>query len=133
MEGGLLRDVFTHEKVTLSHWNEIMLRPFGTRDELDYGRWGDPDRPPRDASYDPHCSAGQVSGGCAPVEVVSVDRLLDAGRGPAETSRIATALRNDARTGDHVIADEAWGCIWGELVEKRKGPKTIYDRPGKGE
>lgn len=130
MEGGLLRDIFTHKKVTQDHWNELMIRPFYSREELAFDRFGDPNAVVSD-TYDPHCAKGEISNGCAPVEVVSVDRLVDSYRGPAETAKIATALLSDSKTGDHVIAQQAWPCIWEELVEHRKGPKTIYDRPGK--
>lgn len=84
-------------------------------------------------TYDPHCSNGDISNGCEPVEVISVDRLVDRSRGPDETAKIATALLSDSRTGDHVIASQTWPCIWEELIEHKKGPKTIYDRPGYNE
>ena len=131
MEGGVLRDVFTHRLVTLDHWNSIMLNPFGTREQLAFDNFGDLDVVV-DRTFDPHCANGDISNGCQPVEVISVDRLVDPIKGPAETEKIATALLSDSRTGDHVIAEQAWDCIWEELVEHKKGPKTIYDRPGKG-
>ena len=67
------------------------------------------------------------------MEIISPDRLLDHAHGPDETEKIARALLRDSKTGDHVIAQQAWPCIWEELVVHRKGPKTIYQRPGKGE
>ena len=133
MEGGLLRDVFTNNRVTPLHWEEIMLRPFHSREELSFDKWSNSIGVATKDYYDFHCDDGDVSGGCEPVEVVSVDRLVDATWGPGETKKIATTLLTDSRTGDYVINHTAWNCIWEELIEKRKGPKTIYDRPGKSE
>lgn len=85
-------------------------------------------------TYDPHCGTdGQVSGGCEPVAVISAEKLRDYTEGPEETARIANALHNDERTGDYVIAPEAWDCIWGEIIQKGYGGRTVYDRPGSEE
>ena len=109
MEGGLLRDIFTHQLITLDHWNNLMIRPFYTREEIAglSDRW-DPDTVVA-PTYDPHCANGEISNGCEPVEVISADNLMDYNRGPAETSRIATALKSDSTTGYHVIGQQAWG------------------------
>lgn len=128
MEGGLLRDIYTHKITTPHHWNMLMMPTVYTRDELDYDVVVGVDTvvTPR---YDPHCTNGDVSGGCEPVAVVSAEKLLDATAGPSETAAIADALMNDSRTGQYVIASEAWDCIWEELIQNHKGLKTIYDRP----
>ncbi len=31
--------------------------------------------------------------------------------------------------GQYVIDEEAWGCIWTELIVNKKGLKTVNDRP----
>lgn len=100
-----------------------------TREELSYDNYVnamDPVAP----EYDPHCSQLEITNGCAPVAIISADRLRDYDLGPAENSRIAEALMNDARTGRYVIAQEAWDCIWEELIWHKKGPRIIDDRPG---
>jgi len=132
MEGGLLRDVITHKLVTEDHWTEVMLRPFATRDQIDFDKFGNSTATVEPA-YDPHCANNDISHGCEPVEVISVDRLVDQTKGPDETAKIAKALLSDSKTGDHVIAQEAWGCIWEEMIVHKRGPKTIYDRPDKSE
>jgi len=81
-------------------------------------------------SYDPHCSNGDVTDGCEPKAVISAEKLRDYTEGPAETTKIANVLMNDQRMGKYVIAQEAWDCIWEELILRGKGVKTVYDRPG---
>jgi len=70
MEGGLLRDIFTHKITTLEHWNMLMMPTVYTRDELDYDRVVGPDTVVTPV-YDPHCAAGEVTQGCKPVAVIS--------------------------------------------------------------
>ena len=129
MEGGLMRDIFTHQITTVEHWNDLVLKPFYTRAELNitnYVTEGQVVTP----SYDPLCGEGHVTDGCEPVAVISVDTLRSAAQGREETDTIAMALMNDNRTGKHVIAPQAWNCIWSELIEIKKGPKIMADRPG---
>lgn len=129
MEGGLQRDIFTHRLTTPEHWNDLLVMPFYTREHLAIENYVAPGTfviP----SYDPHCENGEITEGCAPMAVISADRLRDYQAGAAETTKIATALMSNNKTGTYVIAEEAWDCIWEELIENKKGPKTIDDRPG---
>ncbi|KAL7540830.1 hypothetical protein ACHAWF_006793 [Thalassiosira exigua] len=128
MEGGLMRDIFTHQLTTVEHWTDLTLKPFFSRAELAYENYVSNETVVT-PSYDPHCANGEISGGCEPVAVISVDHLMDSVTGPAETSAIATALMNDSRMGDYVIAEPAWPCIWTELIENKKGPRVARDRP----
>mmetsp|Transcript_6524 Transcript_6524/g.10697 ORF Transcript_6524/g.10697 Transcript_6524/m.10697 type:complete len:393 (-) Transcript_6524:127-1305(-) len=128
MEGGLMRDIFTHKITTPKHWGMLMQPTIYTRAELDYDRVvGDQVVTP---SYDPHCTNGDVSGGCKPIAVVSAEKLRDFDEGPEETAFIANILKNDDRIGQYVIAPEAWNCIWKELIQRGKGLRTVYQRPG---
>ncbi|KAL7527898.1 hypothetical protein ACHAXR_005050 [Thalassiosira sp. AJA248-18] len=129
MEGGLMRDMFTHKITTPEHWNMLMMPTKYTRAELDYDLVVGNDTVVT-PSYDPHCDNGDVTGGCEPVAVISAEKLRDYSEGRAETAAIANVLHNDARTGQYVIAEEAWDCIWEELIQNGKGLKTVYDRPG---
>ncbi|KAL3804621.1 hypothetical protein ACHAWO_006889 [Cyclotella atomus] len=128
MEGGLYRDMFTHKITTPEHYNMLMT-PFNfKREELDYDLVVGADTVVT-PSYDPHCTSGDVSGGCLPVAVISAEKLLDHSEGPAETARIANALMNSPKMSPYVIGSEAWDCIWSELIIKGKGAKTVRDRP----
>jgi hypothetical protein len=80
-----------------------------------------------------HCTSGPISGGCEPVAVISAEKLRDYDEGPAETAAIANVLMKDnTGMGQYVIDQEAWDCIWNELIVNKKGLKTVYDRPGYG-
>lgn len=134
MEGGLMRDVFTHKITTQKHWDMFLKPVFLQRFALDIDLFVQPGTtvPP---IYDPHCANNSthlpdITGGCLPVAVISVDKLRDYDEGPGETARIANALKTDPRTGKYIIEDETWDCIWRELIEKKKGPKTVDNRPG---
>jgi len=132
MEGGLMRDMFTHKITTPEHWNMLMMPTAYTKAELDYDLVVGADTVVT-PSYDPHCTNDDVSGGCEPVAVISAEKLRDHSEGPAETTKIANVLMNDARTGQYVIAPEAWDCIWEELIQNGKGLKTVFDRPATSE
>mmetsp|Transcript_2513 Transcript_2513/g.5578 ORF Transcript_2513/g.5578 Transcript_2513/m.5578 type:complete len:397 (+) Transcript_2513:640-1830(+) len=127
MEGGLLRDVFTHELVSEDHWKAIMLRPFLSRERLSYDKWSDGTIV--EPTYDPHCVGNDIRNGCEPLEVISADRLMDFTRGRAETAKIANALLPDSRMGNDAIDQKAWGCIWEELLKNKNGPKTAHGKP----
>lgn len=129
MEGGLRRDVFSHRLTTKEHWDDILLKPFYTRGELAYENYVSADTVV-EPNYDPHCTNKDITDGCEPVTVISVDKLWDYLDGPDETGRIATALMNSQKTGQFVIDSQAWDCIWNELIQERKGPKIMTDRPG---
>jgi hypothetical protein len=125
---GLYRDMFTHKITTPEHYNMLMMPFIFKREELDYDLVVGTNTVVT-PSYDPHCTNGDVSGGCLPVAVISAEKLLDHSEGPAETARIANALLNNPKMSPYVIGSEAWECIWSELIIKGKGAKTVVDRP----
>lgn len=126
---GLMRDMFTHKITTPEHWRMLMMPTKFTKAELDYdlvvgkGTVVEP-------SYDPHCTNGDVSGGCFPVAVLSAEKLRDYTDGPKETAKIGNLLKNNPKMSPFVIDEEAWDCVWTELIHKGKGLKTVMDRPG---
>lgn len=107
MEGGLLRDIFTHKTTTKEHWDMLMMPTVYTRAELDYDLVVGADTVVDDA-YDPNCAT--ITEGCEPVAVISAENLRDYSRGPAETALIANVLKRDSRIGDYVIEQETWDC-----------------------
>jgi hypothetical protein len=123
-----MRDIFTHKITTPEHWNKLVLQHSYNRDELDYDLVVGADTIIT-PSYDPHCTNDEVTAGCQPVAVISAEKLLDYHEGPAETERIAQVLMNNDNMSLHVIEPEAWDCIWNELIVKKKGARTLLDRP----
>ena len=107
MEGGLLRDIFTHKTTTKHHWDMLMMPTAYTREELDYDLVVGADTVVTD-EYDPNCAL--ITEGCEPVAVLSAENLKDYSRGPAETSLIASVLKRDTKIGDYVIEAETWDC-----------------------
>ena len=68
-----MRDIFTHQLTTPEHWYMLMMPTVYSRAELEYDLVvGDTVVTP---SYDPHCTNGDISGGCEPVAVISAEKL----------------------------------------------------------
>jgi hypothetical protein len=83
-------------------------------------------------SYDQRCKT-KVSGGCAPVAVISAEHLLDPFLGPTETAKLAKAIQDKPGISDFLIEEDKWSCIWEELIINKKGAKTFLDREGLGD
>lgn len=127
MERGLMRDIFSHKITTPEHWYMLMMPTVYSRDEVAYDLVvGDQAFVP--PTYDPHC-INDVSGGCEPVQIISAERLIQLDIGSAETRKIAEVLMNNPKMAMYVIEEEAWDCVWEELIVKKKGLKTFIDRP----
>lgn len=143
-----MRDYFTHKITTPEHWKSeyyvsgllirhcesislillllvsvLMMPTVYTSGELDYDLVVGADTVV-EPSYDPHCANGEISGGCRPVLVVSAEVLRDYTDGPGETEKIANLLINNAKMAPYVIENEAWDCVWNELIVNGKGLKT---------
>jgi len=127
MEGGLYRDIFSHRMTTAFHWNRVTKPGAFSVEQRDFDLVvGNATVRP---TYDPHCINGDVAEGCAPKAIISTEQLYSDDVGRRETTTIANALLNSDKTGDYVISRQTWSCIWGELVKKKKGGITVYDRP----
>ena len=131
MEGGLMRCIFTHKITTPKHWYMLMMPTKYTRAELDYDLVVG-NNTIVTPSYDPHC-VHDVSGGCHPIQIISGEKLVDHTTGPEEGKKIANVLKGRVGIQDYLIEEEAWKCIWSELIINRKGLKTFIDREGLGE
>lgn len=133
MEGGLLRDMFSHGITTQEHWDLTMNPVVNHRRDLEafYETKVKPgvDDGSITETYYSRCADGDVSDGCEPVAVISAENLRSMS-GSSETVKIANILLADSRTGQYVIDEEAWDCVWEELIVRGKGLKTVYDRPG---
>ena len=70
MEGGLLRDIFSHKRTTAEHWERLINKPFFTRGELAYENYVPGGEESVTPTYDTHCP-GDITGGCE----VSISRV----------------------------------------------------------
>jgi len=122
-----MRDMFTHKITTPEHWYMLMQPTAFRSDKMGYGLIvGDQVVTP---AYDPHC-VNDVSGGCHPVQIISGERLIKADTGIAEGRKIAQTMEHIKGISDYLIEEEAWECIWTELIVNKKGIKTALDRGG---
>jgi len=127
MEGGLYRDIFSHRMTTAFHWNRVTKPASFSIEQRDFDLVvGNVTVTP---TYDPHCINGDVREGCAPKAVISTEKLYSDDVGQLETNAIANVLLSNDKTGEYVISSETWTCIWEELVKKKKGGVTVFDRP----
>merc|ERR1719291_1234578 len=74
MEGGLMRDMFSHRLTIPEHWNMLMMPHFYRKSEMEYDLIVGNDTVVT-PHYDPHCDNGEVSGGCEPAAVISGEKL----------------------------------------------------------
>ena len=97
MEGGLLRDIFTHKVTTPEHWNMLVQPTVYKKEEMTYDLIVGPDAVVA-PSYDPHCDGpGDVTNGCEPVAIISGEKLREDDEGPSrrEDSERAAERRQD--------------------------------------
>merc|ERR1740124_260832 len=126
MENGLMRDMFTTKITTPKHWYMLMEPTGYSAAELNYDLVVGNDTvvtPTRD----PHC-VNDITNGCTPIEIISAEKLVDHATGRAESRKLAKVLQNSTGFEDWLIEEEAWECIWEELILKKKGLKTYVDR-----
>jgi len=125
MEDGLMRDMFSHNVTTETQWKLATLPNFFTKFEMRYGRFVD-EGEAVEPNYDPMCAT--LSQGCYPAVVIDPQKLVHPEYGPAEARKLAEVVNGTKGFDDWMIEEEAWECIWHELVTKRKGIKTYLDR-----
>ena len=128
MEGGLLRDIYSHNLTTVSHFEtQIIPHAYKMQDILAMQSAIPLDIEP---NYDYHCGIGKDMEDCKPVAIVSFEKLLNVDTGPTEASKFAKAV--EGKPGINVIAEQARACIWEELVIRGKGIRTMKNRDGNG-
>jgi len=125
MEAGLMRDMFNHKLTVPGQWQMSILPNYFTKHEMRHGRFVDEDEIVT-PSYDPMCAT--LSEGCYPQLVIDPVKLVDPLYGPAEARKIAQMINGTEGFHEWMIEEEAWECIWEELVIEKKGIKTFLDR-----
>mmetsp|Transcript_19270 Transcript_19270/g.28393 ORF Transcript_19270/g.28393 Transcript_19270/m.28393 type:complete len:689 (+) Transcript_19270:122-2188(+) len=125
MEAGLMRDMFSHNLTVPGQWKMAILPNFFTKHEMRFGRFVDPGETVT-PSYDPMCDT--LANGCYPSLVIDPVKLVDHAYGPAEARKLAELINGTDGFEDWMIEEEAWECVWNELVVEKKGIKTFRDR-----
>ena len=120
--------MFSHKITTPEHWYMLMQSTRYSKNDISYDRIVG-NNTVVSPSYDPHC-LNDISGGCEPIEIISAERLVEVSTGPVEGRKIARALQNRQGVDDFLIEEDAWACIWNELIVNKKGVKTFLDREG---
>ena len=123
-----MRDMYTNKITTPEHWYMLMQPTRYSKEDLDYDLLVGANTTVT-PSYDIHC-IDDVTAGCEPIEIISGERLVDVENGYTEGRKIAKVLESRTGIEDWLIPEDAWECIWSELVVHKKGVKTFIDRKG---
>lgn len=129
MEGGLLRDMYSKKKTTLTHFEMLMQPTRYKREDITYEKIVGNET--FEDAYDPNCEL--ITNGCDPVNIISAERLVDLSTGKVEGRKIAELVVGKKGFDDFMIEEDAWGCIWEELIINKRGVKTFLDREGLNE
>jgi len=125
MEGGLLRDMFTHEYTTAQHFSRIMAPDVYTEAEL---RAWQANIDITEPEYDAHCNGGDMDD-CSPAAIASYERMMDPSTGPQEVAKFTAVIENKA--GINFVDEEIRECAWRKIVvEKASGRRDNRDRVG---
>jgi len=124
MEGGLMRDFYSHEYTTPEHFERLKHPERYSEGELKAFQNGLTDVQP---VYDKHCN--EIEAGCRPVTVTSYESIMDATTGALEAAKLASVIKN--KPGLEVIEGEGIDCAWKKIVvERATGIRDDRDREG---
>jgi len=123
MEGGVLRDSEDHSLITAETWFMTHSPDMFYSKESTYSEVVG-DNPSSTPAYDQRC-VNFVSGGCEPVAIISGENLE---KNSQETHKLGKVLEGKRGISDYLIDEDAWDCLWEELIVNKKGAKTFLDR-----
>jgi len=123
MEGGLLRDIFTHELTTATHFARLLDPTIYTEAELRLFQSKLINVQP---TYDTHCNGGDIED-CRPTAIASIERMMDPSTGPQEVAKFTTVI--EGKAGIEVVEQAARQCAWEKIViERASGRRDTRDR-----
>jgi len=130
MEGGLLRDVFSHNITTPEHMEGLMSPSIYSEAELTMYKGEQTDVTPH---WDKHCASYDGNtpdmSDCRPVTIASYENIIDPLKGPEEIARLAAVIKD--KPGVDVTPESSWGCVWEKVVTPNvTGVRTDQDRAG---
>mmetsp|Transcript_35173 Transcript_35173/g.41965 ORF Transcript_35173/g.41965 Transcript_35173/m.41965 type:complete len:404 (-) Transcript_35173:151-1362(-) len=127
MEGGLLRDIFTHELTTLEHFRRLMDPSIYTEAELRVYQSQLTDVQP---VYDIHCK-GKYNDipDCRPTAIASYERMMDPSTGPQEVAKFTSVI--EGKAGIKFVEKAVRQCAWEKVViDRGSGRRDTRDRKG---
>jgi len=125
MEGGLLRDIFTHELTTLEHFRRLMDPSIYTEAELRVYQSQLTDVQP---VYDIHCKGNDISD-CRPTAIASYERMMDPSTGPQEVAKFTSVI--EGKAGIKFVEKAVRQCAWEKVViDRGSGRRDTRDRKG---
>jgi len=130
VEGGLQRDVFSHNITTPEHMEGLMNPSIFSAAELTMYQGEQADITPH---WDKHCVSNDGNtadmADCRPVTIASYENIIDPEKGPEEVARLAAVIKD--KPGLNVTAESSWGCVWEKVVTPNvTGMRVDADRKG---
>jgi len=125
MEGGLLRDIFTHELTTPLHFHRLMSPSVYSEAELREWQSQLVDVQP---VYDPNCNGGNMQN-CKPTVIASYERMMDPSTGPQEVAKFTSVI--EGKAGIDFVDEALRQCAWEKVViDQGSGRRDTRDREG---
>jgi len=125
MEGGLLRDIFTHELTTPEHWHRLMAPSVYSEAEARAFQSSLTNVQP---TYDTHCTGGEIQD-CRPTVIASYERMMNPSTGPQEVAKFTAVI--EGKVGIEFIEETTRQCAWEKIViANGSGRRDTRDREG---
>lgn len=125
MEGGVARDIFSHNLTTLEHFDRLKQPVMYAAPELTTAQNSIGNIT---AQIDSHCVEDM---NCTVVAIASFEKMIDRESGPSEIERFVAAI--DGKTSWPMMEKEARECVWHQMIVQGKGfTNTYHDREGNG-
>lgn len=125
MEGGIARDIFSHDFTTLSHFERLKQPVMYAAPELIAAQEALGAVPP---AFDNHCIEDL---NCTVTAIASYERMINETTGPSEIERFAATI--DGKLSWDLINETARECVWHQMVvEGNTFANSYHDRDEEG-
>ncbi len=125
MEGGIVRDMFSHDFTTLDHFERLKQPVMYAAPELIAAQSALVDVKP---AFDTHCVEDL---NCTVTAIASYERMLNETTGPSEIERFAATI--DGKLSWDLINATARECVWHQMIVKGNTfANSYHDRDDEG-
>lgn len=125
MEGGVARDIFSHNLTSLEHFERLKQPLMYAPPELIAAQQTIGNVT---SQIDQHCVDDL---NCTVVAIASFEKMINHETGPSEIERFVSAI--DGKTSWPILEREARECVWHQMIVQGKGfTNTYHDREGNG-